>query len=105
MLAEYVRRAHYPRRPSRFQSWFGAESIADATSFRSEFAGGAGSIWRVRPRDMFRADMRLLTLVDSNLVRSWRVHQYWETLASERPFWEVLLVPPIQIVELVESGS
>lgn len=103
LLAEYIRRAHYPLRPSRFQSWFGTESVQGARDFRTEFAGGSGAIWRVRSQESFRADMRLLTLQNSNLVRSWRVHQYWEGQTnSVSPFWEMLLVPPIEVLELVE---
>lgn len=106
LLAEYIRRAHYPETPSRFQTWFAADSVGAAQAFRSEFCEGRGPIWRVRARDSFRADMRLLVLQDSNLVKSWRIHQYWQGLSSNgSPFWEVLLVPPVQVVQLVESGA
>ena len=47
LLFEYVRRACYPDRPSRFTSWFGVESVDDAKRFR-ERNGVNGAILRFR---------------------------------------------------------
>ena len=106
LLAEYIRRAHYSSRPSRFQSWFGTATIADARAFRSEFGCGNGTIWRVKAGGCFRANMRLLTFGGSNLTRSWLVHQYWQGLAGNgAPFWECVLTPPIEVVDLVDMSG
>ena len=101
-LFEYVRRAHSPRRPSRFQSWFATESIEDAKSFRTKF-GGSGPIWQVTAAIHFRANMNLLTSNHTSLVYSWFAHTYWRGEAGPvDPFWEVLLVPPVRVLERVE---
>src|SRR5688572_10873944 len=56
LLLEYVRRANFPSRPSRFASWFGVSSVDEALAFRRRFCGGQGRLWLVSAEDSFRAN-------------------------------------------------
>ncbi len=105
LLFEYVRRANFPERPSRFQSWFGVQSLDEARAFRVRFCSGQGPIWRVTANQFFRANMNLLTSQQTTLVYSWFAHTYWRGDVGPVPaFWELLLVPPIKVLELIQEA-
>lgn len=105
LLFEYIRRSHFPNRPSRFQSWFGVESFENAQVFRARFDAGSGAIWRVASREFFQANMNLLTSQQTTLVYSWFAHTYWRGESGQvTPFWEFLLVPPVHVIERVEPA-
>ena len=102
LLFEYVRRAHFPERPSRFQSWFAVDSITDAKGFRNRFGQGQGAIWRVASETVWQADMNLLTAHQTTLVCSWFAHTYWRGEAGPgQTFWEFLLTPPVHVLECI----
>lgn len=102
LLFEYVRRSHFPDKPSRFQSWFGVESLDDAKAFRARFGAGTGTIWRVASKEFLRANMNLLTSQQTTLAYSWFAHAYWRGESGPmNPFWEFLLVPPVQVLGAV----
>src|SRR5437867_2966643 len=65
LLFEYVRRAGFPERPSRFQSVFAFETVDEARRFRGEMGAAGASIWEVEveAETAFRADMNYLRLV------------------------------------------
>jgi hypothetical protein len=44
ILLEYYRRAYFPDRPSRFQCWFGVESLDEALLFQTNLCQGDGVI-------------------------------------------------------------
>ncbi|MHC1594292.1 MAG: DUF2441 domain-containing protein [Methanotrichaceae archaeon] len=75
LLFEYVRKSHFPSRPSRFQSVFAFENIDQAVSFRNEYGASDGLIWEVGSDVAFKADMRLLTLQGSLLILSYIGHR------------------------------
>jgi len=100
---EYVRRSDYPNRPSRFESFFGFESLKDARKFREKYCDSNGFIWEVEYDNSIKADMNLLNLNGSLLVVSYNAHRYWTGVpGSPTPWWEVLLKPPIKVVKKVE---
>lgn len=99
MLFEYVRRACFPDRPSRFQSMFAFESLNEAIEFKARYGNGQGTIWQIESIEYFKADMGLLILGNTILVHSYLAHKYWKGEAGERPIWEVLLVPPIRVIK------
>jgi hypothetical protein len=113
LLFEYVRRSHYPGAPSRFDSVFACETLADAQLFRSAPGWGstAAPIWELEAiATPFRADMTCLTLQGSILIASYVAHRYWNQQdndfvslggASTSPFWELLLSPPVKVVRRV----
>jgi hypothetical protein len=102
---EYVRRSHFPSRPSRFQSLFAATSMSAAESFARHHDGRGCPIWEIAVDhdQVHRADMRLLTLASSLLVVSYRAHLYWRGEPGEPPppTWEYLVAPPIRMVKRV----
>lgn len=101
ILYEYVRRAFFPKCPSRFQSVFAFTSQDAAIQFRSTFGHPSHDIWEISAEDSFNADMNLLTQGNSILCYSYFAHLYWQGRPSANPFWEVLLFPPVQIVRRI----
>ena len=45
LLFEYVRRTHFPSCPSRFQSVFAFETIAQAVNFKTKYGTSGSLIW------------------------------------------------------------
>lgn len=96
---ELVRQAQFPDRTSRFQCYFGCESLEDAETFARDY--GDGDIWKVECEDHFRADMTLLKSFPFWLAAE-RAHLYWQAETNQAdPFWEVLMDPPIRVLERV----
>jgi hypothetical protein len=112
ILFEYVRRAQFPEKPSRFQSIFAFQTIREASIFRSIYASTNSPIWEVMAMKSFMADMRLLTTNCSILVYSYYATLYWSGKpAPENPgpekqspelSWEVLLEPPVQVIRKIQ---
>jgi len=101
LLFEYVRRAHFPDKPSRFASFFAVDSLPAAIEFNAKYGGGAAAIWEVEANAHFRGDMTLLTSGQSNLFYSYFAHLYWSGEAGpEKPFWEILLACPVKVLQL-----
>lgn len=102
LLLEYVRRARFPNRPSRFQSLFGIMTMEDALWFASAYGCDDSLIWEVECETFFRADMSLLTQNCTNLVYSYYAELYWSgRTVTANPRWESLLVPPIAVTRLI----
>jgi len=106
ILFEYVRRSCFPDKPSRFTSVFAWETLDQARAFRKRY--GEGPIWEVECDERpFRADMNLVTLGKSVLTLSYSAHRYWSGLpginADVPPWWEVLLTPPVRVLQQVRE--
>ena len=98
LVFEYVRRAVFPSRCSRFQSFFAWESLEMAKAFRKE----GQALYRVESSSIFRADQSWLTLGVQNAIASLSAHRYWSGASSGTPRWEILLAPPVRIMERVD---
>jgi hypothetical protein len=98
LVFEYVRRAVFPSRRSRFQSFFGWESIEMARAFRKE----GQALYRVESSSIFRADQSWLTLGVQNAIASLSAHRYWSGAPSGTPRWEILLAPPVRVMERID---
>lgn len=98
ILFEYVRRAYYPDRPSRFQSMFAFEDLNQAIEFKARYGNGQGTIWQIESKKYLKADMGLLLFGNTILVSSYLAHKYWKGEAGQNPIWEVLLMPPIRVI-------
>jgi hypothetical protein len=104
LIFELVRRAEHPERPSRFESIFASETIDDAERFRNQFSSQAASIWAVEADEWFRADMEALNMTDATpLHAALYASRYWkgEQAKPFEPLWEMLLVPPVRVIEMV----
>lgn len=106
LLFEYVRRSHYPDRPSRFQSVFAFASVEETQTFRKKHGKPTHVIWEVEATLSFKGNMGLLTLASSLLTLSWRAHEYWRGQPGKGvpELWECLLVPPVTIVRPIEES-
>jgi hypothetical protein len=111
LTCELVRRAEFPQRPSRFQSVFGWEMLADAKLFLAEFGNSCpgAQLFEVQSdSEPFRADMRCLDIRGSILVMAYGARCYWRQGLNDlgsfpgantvAPFWELLLSPPVRIL-------
>lgn len=104
LIFEFVRRAEHPARPSRFESIFACETIDDAERFRNHFSSQSAAIWSVEAGQSFRADMEALSMVDATpLHAALYAGRYWsgEQAKPLEPFWEVLLTPPVTVIEMI----
>jgi hypothetical protein len=102
LIFEYVRRSYFPSCPSRFQSVFAFENIAQAFIFQNKYGKPDSLIWKVESDITFKADMRLLNLHDSLLTLSYNAHRYWNGISIDNnPIWEYLLVPPVKVIHRI----
>lgn len=110
-LAEEIRRASYPQRPSRFQSVFACKTIDEAEFFIKTYpsysapgvAQYQGDIWEVEGELLFEADMQLLKLGDVWLDALVFLHAYWLGQRSGDPFVELFLRPPVKVIRKVKT--
>lgn len=107
LLWEYVRRAHFPERPSRFSAICAWRDLDEARAWRARAGSQNAAIWRLEADTGFVANMSLLNIGTSTLRASQFAHAYWAreqgpALAGLlQPCWEVLLSGRIFVVEKV----
>ena len=101
MLFEMVRMLKFPQKNSRFNSFFGFESLDGARDFRKKNGNPQDPIYKIECQHYFRMDMNWLKLGASPLKGLMFAQNYWKGIASENPHWECLIKFPIQIVEEV----
>lgn len=108
LLAELVRQAHYRDKPSRFQSMFAWDSLANAKTWQSNHAPGSPIYELIPTQRVHRGDMALLTLGGTMARINMQLHLYWQgnTLVSSdhSPTWEYLLEHPVRVGVLVECS-
>jgi hypothetical protein len=98
---DLIRRLKYPERKSRFLSIFGCLSLEDAQEIRTNIFNGNGSIYKVTCEKYFKADMSLLRQCSSIIGIQIIAEKYWAGLSSTTPFWEILMEPPVAIIEKI----
>ena len=102
LLYEFVRRADYPDRPSRFESVFGFATEEDARAFLNVYVGGQPPIVRLEADEHFRANMLLLDITRPGAGISLSAQRYWSGARGPvGELWEELLVPPATVVGLI----
>lgn len=115
LVIEAVRRGAYADKPSRFDSFFGTETVALANRFRVRFNAPMAAIWEVEAADAFRCDMNCVGGEIPTLCMSYFAHRYWRGqqgpsgVASDgvviEPLWELLLVPPVQAIRRLDEAA
>ncbi|WNF23168.1 hypothetical protein [Mesobacillus jeotgali] len=104
---EYVRRAGFNQRPSRFQSVFAFETLEDLEKFKIEREIEESiPVFLVECDKFFRADMNLISYNPSPLSMSCLAYNYWSGETNEdinkrfgiEPLWENLLVGPVHVL-------
>ncbi len=102
---ELIRRLKYPNLPSRYQSIFGCLNIDDALTIKNNQFRGEGDIYIVSCNSYFVADMGLLNQSRSILGLEIIGNKYWSGNVSSNPFYEVLMKPPVRIIEKIVTKS
>ncbi|PWB38613.1 MAG: DUF2441 domain-containing protein [Parcubacteria group bacterium] len=103
LIFEYERRNNFISCPSRMQSVFAFDNLESAKKFREIYGNNQGAIVKIDAISAFKADMNLLTLKDSLLQLSYNAHKYWKGEASDSPFWEHLLIPPVKVIDIIKD--
>ena len=109
VLAEFMRRTRFPKRPCRYQSFFACRTLEDALRFRQEYGGSISdkterqtSIWEVETkRPVFEGDLRHLTHWECWSDCFVRLDWYWRQVLSDNPLIEVLMPLPVRILRRV----
>lgn len=103
LILEYVRRAHFPDRPSRFTATCAWRDLEEARAWRSLAGMPNAKIWTLEAAEGFVANMNLLHVGTSTLRASQFAHAYWAGEEGPKldgippPCWEVLLCGPITV--------
>src|SRR5437762_12633526 len=84
--------------PYATRSRGGWESLEMARAFRKE----GQALYLVESNSIFRADQSWLTLGVQNAIASLSAHRYWSGAPSGTPRWEILLAPPICVMERID---
>lgn len=98
---ELVRQGHYPNEPSRFTSVFGVCTLDDANDLIAKRFAGQGTIFKVSCEKFWKKDMNLLKTGGSFAGNMILARKYWEGNSSPKPFWELLMAPPVRIIEKI----
>ena len=102
---ELVRRMGFPDAPSRWACVYACESIEGARAFTGDFGWGEREIWRVASEHVVKVDAGWL-MFHPRVMRmfNWAA-RYWSGEANpfKPPRWEVLLQPPVTLIERVEG--
>ncbi len=103
LVFELVRVARFPGRPSRFQSVFGFEARRDLDRFVETYVDPPYTVWRVAADRSFTSDMKLVDVEDfAHGAR--QAESYWRGRTDvDKPLWETLLVPPVEVIERVDG--
>lgn len=111
LTCELVRRAEFHQAPSRFESIFAWATMPEAQAFASAHQSASAPIFELETDDEpFRADMRCLNARQSILVAAYAAHRYWSQQPNDvvlfsgqaqPPAWELLLRPPVRVVQRV----
>jgi len=105
---ELVRRAEFSERTSRFQAVFALPTLADARAFRHSIVGNLTTpIVRVRGQAAHRANMQLIRWTAPAITTLARAQEYWrgDPGLAIPPVWELLLVPPVVVLERVPENE
>lgn len=112
---ELVRRSFFPNLPSRFQSFFALEKLEDLRQWDGIF-DRSNTIWKIQfdESQSVRLDSNLLlpTLKEPSAENNQSIffspgmaffhqHKYWNGEISDSPRFELLIKPPVQILEQV----
>ena len=105
-LYEAIRLGFHPDKPSRFQAVFGCRTLEGARQFAAKYPGGSTqaqfAIWRVEATRFAELD---LNLVNGHVAYP-HTHDsaidYWSGHHSPAPLLEVLMQPPVRVLDFVE---
>lgn len=97
LVLELVRRLEFQGMPSRLQSYFAWEALAEAEHFRQP----GQSIFRVRSERAARLDQRWLALGVQGIASWFNARRYWSGEATSQPAWELVMSAPATVLEQI----
>lgn len=100
-MIELVRRAEFEESQSRFQGYFASRTLEEAEQFIGEYRADEQSIFKVHCEEFEIRDMDLINTPYLGIGYA-NGRKYWNSEpGSESPTWEVVMEPPIEVVERV----
>lgn len=101
---ELLRMLEFQDKRSRFQSFFGFQTVQEAIEFHEKHRSEVEErIVEVECSDFEIRDMDLVSANYFGEIFS-RGRKYWQGEAvSDSPTWEVVMEPPIEVVDIVEE--
>ena len=97
---EEIRLSDYPNCPSRFTTVFACLSVEEAQEFRRRVGSQEAKIWKLEGLHYSVKDMSFLQDRPPMALEK-DGHRYWQGHASNAPFWECLVTPPVKVIEIV----
>lgn len=97
LIFELVRRNKFVDKVSRFEAFFGIESLEEVNKFKQELhIYNQAKIFEVECNDYSKVDMNLISQY-CGLEIVVDAYDYWEGKCSCEPLWEILMKPPVKI--------
>jgi len=100
-LFELYRMLDFEDQYSRFQSYFGFEDLRAAREFSLVYRGLDSQIVKVECESFERRDMELVKLKHFGHIFD-HGRRYWSGEGSNNPDWEIVMEPPVEVVEIVD---
>ncbi|WP_454740371.1 hypothetical protein [Cupriavidus necator] len=102
LLLEATRKAHYPSKPSRYQSMFAWDSLEVAAHFKASNGHPSYGIYELLPQArVHRGDMSIYTFGPTFAGVDHRLHLYWQGKTLEipgyEPRWEHVIELPLLV--------
>ncbi|MFG6319568.1 MAG: DUF2441 domain-containing protein [Clostridia bacterium] len=114
---EFIRLNYFPNYPSRFQSFFGVKNLKDAQYWYGYFADSTTikmNICKIQCSKAFEFDANWLNFTNSTFNHSTfnfnneslahilnNCYKYWNKEKTENPMNELIIVPPVKILEII----
>lgn len=100
-MYEQIRRNSFSNKQSRFQSWYAWDNKFKACNF-PDALDTPFDVYRVEPSDWIKLDMALLKYGNYGKVLR-MARKYWLGEETRQPQIEVLMEPPINVKEKVQT--
>ena len=101
-MFELYRMLKFEDKQSRFQSYFAVEELEDAVQFAENYRGTDSDIFEVECEDYEVRDMELVKLEYLGHIFT-HGEKYWNGEPGSNPEWEVVMEPPVEIVDVIDN--
>ncbi|KKC49541.1 hypothetical protein VE23_24905 [Paenibacillus sp. D9] len=111
ILFEYERRLNFPHLLSRFQAFYACQDMDGIKKWFEKFPALHGRpVWEVEVRDeqpFFSGDSQWLDLGDEQnfVAAEFRARSYWEGKMTASPVPEILIKPPVQVLQKIDFSA
>lgn len=118
LCLEFIRSKHFPDYPSRLQCFYGVKSLEDALIWKeyiSNITNSNVNICKIEFSKSFEFDARWMTTPPKLAVSNGNFnfnnksiakildycYKYWNKEISHQPLNELLIIPPVKIIEIL----